>query len=299
MIGSNVPTVGGLPKGFHWAKKWRCECIQIYVTLSRRWDVPELSQKEVSQFLSAWGDSPVSKVVAHVPFLVNLASPDEDLQRKARGRLETELCRAERFGVSFLVLHPGSYTDSNREDGTKRIIEGLDAVLSKVDTPTTKILVETMSGQGTEIGASFEELARILETVKRPELLGVCFDTAHVFAAGYDIRGYKGYEEVLREFDRIVGLEQIQTVHLNDSKTPLGSRSDRHACIGEGKLGLQVFHALLRDPRFRDVPKIIEIPERDRRSQDNLELLRELRTTQGAFTARKDIYRQLILKGVS
>ena len=296
MLGCTVPTIGGLPKGFYWARKWGCECIQIYVTLSRRWNVAELSPDDVLKFKSAWEDSPVKKVVAHVPYLVNLASPDKNLWQKSKDRLSVELSRARQFGVNFLVLHPGSYGNSNKEDGMKRTIEALNSISSENNDKTTKILLETMAGQGTMIGATFEEIAHILEKVSDSEFFGVCFDTAHVFAAGYDIRDYGGYETVLREFDTIIGLHKIKTIHINDSKTDLGSRSDRHAWIGEGKLGLKVFHAMVRDTRFRNIPKILEIPESDKRSEENLRLLRKLQLIPGHLPQSKTLQKQLVRK---
>lgn len=294
MLGCTVPTLGGLPKGFSWARKWGCECIQIYVTLSRRWDVSELSAKEVVKFKSAWEDSPVKTIVAHVPYLVNLASPDKSLWRISKERLSIELSRAGQFGVNFLVLHPGSYGNSNKEDGMKRIIEAINAIASEIDNQTTQILLETMAGQGTTIGATFEEIAQILEGINNPGVSAVCFDTAHVFEAGYDIRGYKGYETVLKEFDKIIGLHRIRTIHVNDSKTKLGSRIDRHACIGEGTLGLEIFHAIMRDARFLHIPKVLEIPERDKRSEDNLRLLRKLQLIPGHLPKSKRLQKQLM-----
>jgi deoxyribonuclease-4 len=276
MIGSNVPAIGGFHAGFLWGDKWECECIQIYVTLSRRWEVPELSQKEVAVFKTAWKDSSVKQVVAHVPFLVNLASPNKEIRRKSISRLITEISRAEKFGVPFLVLHPGSCGNLTKTEGIKRVTQALDIVFQTFDKPSVKVLLETMAGQGTMLGSSFEEIAEILEKAANSEFLGVCFDTGHVFMAGYDLRSYEGHESVLEKFDKVVSLKRIGCFHLNDSKTRLGSRSDRHACIGEGELGLQVFHALLRDKRFQDTPKILEIPERDKRSKDNVELLRKL-----------------------
>lgn len=298
MLGCTVPTIGGLPKGFYWARKWGCECIQIYVTLSRRWEVSELSTEEVLHFKSAWHDSPVKKVVAHVPYLVNLASPDKNLWQKSKDRLSIELSRARQFGVNFLILHPGSYGNSGKEEGIKRTIDALNIISSEVHDQKTKILLETMSGQGTSIGSGFEEIAHILEEVKNPGLFGVCFDTAHVFAAGYDIRGYEGYETVLGEFDSIIGLKKIKTIHVNDSRTKLGSRSDRHACIGEGELGLETFHAVIRDARFLNIPKVLEIPERDKRSEDNLELLRKLRLIPGRLPKSITLQKQLTRKKI-
>jgi len=275
MLGSTVPTIGGFHTGFEWGDKWGCECIQIYITPSRKWEVSKLTKEEISKFKMAWQKSSVKEVVAHVPYLVNLASPDRKLYQKSIERLLTEISRAIKFGVSILVLHPGSYGNSKKEEGIKRVIEALNSVLQEIDFPG-KILLETMAGQGTMIGSRFEELALILERVKRPESLGICLDTGHLFMAGYDIRGYKGWESVLNEFDKLIGIEKIGAIHLNDSKTDLGSRNDRHDCIGEGKLGLQTFQAILKDKRFHNIPKILEIPERDTKSKDNLELLRKI-----------------------
>jgi len=297
MLGSNVPTIGGFHTGFKWGDKWGCEVIQIYITLSRRWNVSALTKEEISKFKMAWQESSVKEVVAHVPYLVNLASPDKKLYQKSIERLLTEISRAIKFGVSLLVLHPGSYGNSKKEEGIKRVIEALNSVLQEIDFPG-KILLETMAGQGTTVGSRFEELALILEKVKRPESLGICLDTGHLFMAGYDIRGYEGYQKILNEFDRIIGIEKIKAIHLNDSKTGLGSRSDRHACIGEGKLGLQVFHAILRDERFKGIPKILEIPERDTKSKDNLELLRNLQKRTDLLPKEKQDPIQLTLKEV-
>lgn len=297
MLGSNVPTIGGFHTGFKWGDKWGCECIQIYITLSRRWDVPNLSRQEITRFRMAWQESSVKEVVAHAPYLVNLASPDAELRKKSVKRLEIEISRAIKFGVSLLVLHPGSYGTSTREEGIKRIIEVLNRVFEEAEG-SIKILLETMAGQGTMIGFRFEEIARILEGVSKSEKLGVCLDTGHLFMAGYDIRGYKGWESVLNEFDKIIGIEKIGAIHLNDSKTGLGSRSDRHACIGEGKLGFQVFQALLKDERFRESPKILEIPERETKSKSNLELLRKLQSSSEILPEEKRDPTQLILKEV-
>jgi len=278
MLGSNVPTIGGLPMGFQWADKWGCECIQIYLTLSRRWDVPDLSENEISQFKSAWKDSLVKEVVAHLPYLANLASPDKDLYVKARDRLIIELNRAKEFNISFLVIHPGSHRGSGETSGIQRIVDSLNAVIATTDNTSTKILLETMAGQGTELGYSFEQLARMLEQVKDPNRFGICFDTCHVFAAGYGIGTYEGYERTIERLDKIIGIKRVQTFHLNDSKKGLGSHIDRHASIGEGILGLKCFHAIVQDSRFVGIPKILEIPEREEKSQQNLDLLKKLQT---------------------
>jgi len=176
-----------------------------------------------------------------------------------------------------LVLHPGSYVNPTKQEGIERIILALNKVLEKYNGKA-KILLETMAGQGTMIGSNFEELAYILNKINRPQLVGVCFDTGHIFMAGYDIRGNKGYKKVLSEFDKIIGLEKIRAIHLNDSKTDLGSRVDRHAFIDEGKIGLEMFQAIIKDKRFKNIPKILENPvalAKDTKTKDNLKLLRK------------------------
>lgn len=196
-------------------------------------------------------------------------------------------------------MHPGHSLRLDKKTGINRIIRALNSVFDNVHNSTAMILLETTAGQGTAIGSRFEEIALILEKVKKRHLLGVCFDTAHVFEAGYDIRGYQGYEKVLERFDTIVGLDKLRAIHLNDSKTALGSKVDRHASIGEGKLGLQIFHAFVRDQRFQDTPKIIEIPERDgKKVQQQLELLRKLQTTSRLISEPKSVRAQLTLDEV-
>ena len=168
--------------------------------------------------------------------------------------------------------------------------------MNHVNDSTAKILLETTAGQGTAVGSRFEEIAYILEKARKRHFLGVCFDTCHVFAAGYDIRGYRGYEKVLKKFDAIIGLDKLKVIHLNDSKTGLGSKVDRHASIDEGKLGLQVFHAFVRDPRFRDTPTVLEIPERDGKMvQQQLELLRKLQATSNPVSEPRGIRAQSTL----
>jgi len=302
MLGSNVPAHparGGLATLFRYAEEWRCECAQTYITLSRRWNVPNLTREEISNFKSAWQKSQVKQVIAHAPLLVNLASPVDNIWQKSKDRLSTELSRANRLGIQFLVLHPGYCRNLGKETGIERIIGALNNVLDNVNDLTTKILLETTAGQGTVVGSRFEEIAYILEKTRRKRFLGVCFDICHVFAAGYDIRGYRGYEKVLKKFDAVIGLDKLKVIHLNDSKTRLGFKVDRHASIGEGKLGLQIFHAFVKDMRFRDTPKVLEIPGRDgKKVQQQLELLRKLQETSSPISEPESVRAQSTLDEV-
>jgi len=299
MLGSNVPTHparGDLAILFEFSDEWHCECAQTYITLSRRWDLPDLRPGDISNFRSAWSKSQVKQVIAHVPLLVNLASSNNVIWQRSKDRLLSELLRAGKLGIQFLVLHPGYYCSSDKMTGMERIIVALDDVLENVNNSNIEVLLETTAGQGTSLGSRFEEIAYVWEKVRMNHLIGVCFDTCHVFASGYDIRGYSGYEKVLEKFDLIIGLDKLKVIHLNDSRTGLGSKVDRHASIGEGKLGLQAIHALLRDSRFQNVPKVLETTEIDgRKIPEQLEFLRKLQANSTLVSEPDGIRVQLTL----
>ncbi|MFB6186087.1 MAG: deoxyribonuclease IV [Halobacteriaceae archaeon] len=274
MLGSNIPLSNGLARGIEIGDDWGCESVQVYTTPSRTWDVPDLNEEKIDTFKDALEESGISEVVAHIPFLVNLASNDRNIRKKSKDRLLLECQRAERMGIENVVLHPGSHNSKKRE-GMNRVIEGLIEVMDLMSNPSVNILLETMAGQGTMLGSSFDELSYMIDKLDGLDNFGVCFDTAHVFMAGYDIRGGE-YNRVMSLFDDKVGKEAIMAVHLNDSKTSLGSNHDRHACIGDGELGLKTFYDVLQDEELADIPKILELPKRDERSKQDLELLREL-----------------------
>ena len=263
MLGSVVPTIGGIDKAFYWADLWDCEAVQIYLTLSRTWKVNELTDKQIQNFKYAWKKSNIKEVVSHIPYLINLASSNQETREKSIERLVIEIERAELLGVKYLILHPGSYGEASKEKGMQKIIDGLNFVLAKTGETKAKILLETMAGQGRSIGSSFNDLKQIIDNVKStsPNGIFVCLDTCHIFAAGYDIRTEKEYQKTLAEFDAIIGIDKIKTIHFNDSKTELGSRIDRHANIGEGKIGLSAFNFFMNDKRFKKIPKILETPD--------------------------------------
>lgn len=293
MIGSNVSTVGGLSMGFIQGKEWNCDCIQIYLTPSRTWKVPIIESEEIKKFRTIHSKSNIKEIVAHIPFLVNIASEDDELREKSVERLLIESKIASILGVPFLVLHPGSNRDKKK--GLKNIIEGLNLISEIKYDFMPKILLETMSGQGSMLCSKFEEIQEILDRVNKPNYFGVCFDTAHVFIAGYNFCGYGGYEKVLAEFDEIVGIKKINTIHFNDAKTTRGSRNDRHAAIGQGKMGLQVFHAMLNDDRFKSIPKILEIPERDE-SLKTLKFLKKLQNEKHIVAGKIELSNTNILE---
>lgn len=281
MLGSNVPTIGGLNVGISYAIDWNCECIQIYLTNSRKWDVDESSYEKAAIFRSNLVGSPIKSVISHVPFLVNLASPDCDIQEKSMTRLVEEVKLADSFNVPFIVLHPGSATGIAKEEGLHRIARCLNTVLKSTFNNSAGIALETMAGQGRALGSKFEEIAYIMKKCKMSDRLGVCFDTAHVFQAGYDIRGYDGWLRVLDIFEEIIGVERIRVIHINDSYTDLSSHVDRHAPVGQGQLGLQIFHAITREANFKNIPKILETPNIEQHGKRSLLLLRKLESSEG------------------
>jgi deoxyribonuclease-4 len=238
-----------------------------------------LAPADHASFREAWESSGLHPVVAHGSYLINLASPDADLRKRSIAALADELRRCEALGIPLLVTHPGAHMGTGVKEGCDRVAESLDRARAAAAAPSVIVLLETVAGQGTTLGRRFEELARMREGVSRRNLVQYCLDTCHVHAAGYDLVSESGWEETFLEFDAILGLENLRVMHINDSKNERGSRVDRHEHIGKGRLGEAPFARILRDPRFRAVPKILETPKgkdgvvMDRR---NLALLRRL-----------------------
>lgn len=276
MIGATVPTTGGIHNAFKWGDEWSIEAVQFYLTLSRRWKVDHMTDEDKDKFREAWKSSDVKEVVAHIPYLVNLTSATKSTREKSIDRMIAEIERAKELGVRYLVLHPGSPGKNGKEKGLKLLKEGFDRVFKEVNPDGVEILIETMAGQGTTLGSTFEEVREILDLLDNDKVFSVCFDSAHVLEAGYDIRGEDGYDKVLNQFEECIPLKKIKTFHLNDSKTELDSNSDRHEHIGEGEIGLRFFKKLLNDDRFEDVPKIIETPQMGEKSPKNINVLRSL-----------------------
>jgi deoxyribonuclease-4 len=227
------------------------------------WEGKPLSDHEVRSFRRAAKASGLKYLTAHDSYLINLAAPADDLYRKSIAAFRREVERAEALGLSYLVTHPGAHTGSGEDAGLARVAAALDAVHTACPGYKVKVLLETTAGQGSSLGARFEHLARLLDLVKDPGRLGVCFDTCHVFAAGYPLGTDADYDATTAEFDRVVGLKRIKAFHLNDSVKGLGSRVDRHAGIGLGEIGEHAFRRLVTDPRFRTRPMILETPKRD------------------------------------
>lgn len=270
-LGAQISTAGGLFKAFQRGDEIGCESIMIFTKSNRQWNAKPLTDKEIEKFKEAKEEyDHVYPVAVHASYLINVGSPDDALWEKSYQALKVEVERAESLKIPYITFHPGAFTDADEQTGLENISQALRRLLEETDGYQTIVCLETMAGTGTTLGYRFEHLAHLLEhghTDKDGERLGVCFDTCHVLAAGYDIRTPKAYEETLTEFDRLIGLDRIKCFHLNDSKYELGDRRDRHAHIGEGAVGLDGFANFLNDPRWADHPAHLETPKEEKDDQ--------------------------------
>ena len=260
-LGAHESISGGLYKAFDRAQSATCDAVQIFVKSNRSWAVKPLTEDEVAQFKVKAEQTGIQPVVGHTSYLLNLGTPDDALWARSRDMLITELERCEALGVSWLVLHPGSHVGSGEEAGMARVAQGLGEVHAATPGFRAQILLETTAGQGSSLGHTFEQLARIIALAPEGERLGVCLDTCHVFAAGYELRTEEGYAATIEAFDRAIGLERLKALHLNDTKGELGNRKDRHEHIGKGHIGLEGFRNLLNDPRLAHLPGFLETPK--------------------------------------
>ena len=259
LLGAHISIAGGTHEAPPRAKKIGATAMQIFTKMANRWAERACEGDECNAFRSALAETSVKAISAHDSYLINLASPDEVLRARSLDSFLSELRRCEALGLQYLVSHPGNYMD-DRDAGIARNAEAIGAALEQVPGKTM-ILMETTAGSGTAIGANFEEMARLIALIPTPHRrrMGVCIDTAHIFAAGYDIT--TDYDGVMQRFDDVIGLRRLRMMHLNDSKAPLGSRRDRHELIGEGAIGEGAFRRIMNDARLARVPKVIETPK--------------------------------------
>ena len=262
-FGAHFSTAGGVTKAIDLAIRHGADACQIFTKNANQWAAKPLVQADCEKFRAATGRAGIRHPTAHDSYLINLASPDPALHAKSVAAFAEEIRRADQLGLSYLVSHPGAHVGTGEEAGLERVVKGYDAALAEVPDSRVTVLLETTAGQGSCLGAKFEHLAQILQSVVRPERYGVCLDTCHVFAAGYDLRTPESYYAVMTEFDAVVGLSQIKLFHVNDSLKGLGSRVDRHAGLGQGEIGPDAFRLLATDPRFADLPMVLETPKED------------------------------------
>jgi deoxyribonuclease-4 len=269
---------GGIAKSFTRGEQVGCEAMQIFSKNDRQWKAKSYTPDDVAAFKAEQARTGIGPVIVHCSYLVNLAAAADELWEKSIAAFTDELERCALLGIPAIVVHPGAHTGSGEENGLRREADALNRLFDAGIGAGVTVLLENTAGQGTALGWRFEHLARLLELVERRERLGVCLDTCHLLAAGYDIRTADTYAATMNEFARVVGLEQLKAWHLNDSQKDLGSRVDRHTHIGEGCIGLEAFRLLVNDPRFVDLPMIIETPKGKDMAEDveNLARLRAL-----------------------
>lgn len=277
-LGAHMSIAGGLHKAIERAVAAGCGTLQIFTRSSNQWKGKLISDADAELFRSTFAVSGLHEVISHDIYLINLAAPPGETRDKSLAAFADEMATCARLGINKIVMHPGSHTNDPPEVGLQRVIEAFDQLFCEVPQYQGLVLLETTAGQGTNLGRHFDELRTIIAGSRYPERFAICFDTCHTFAAGYDTTTPQGYQAVMDEFDRILGLERLQCFHFNDSKKGLGSRVDRHDHIGQGMLGLEPFRRIMNDPRFVTIPKILETPkgDNDEMDQANLALLRGL-----------------------
>jgi len=279
-LGAHVSAEGGVQLAPGRAAEIDAVVLQLFTKQPSRWAEPKIDQGTADAFKAARAEHGIEVAGAHDSYLINLSSPERRLWRMSQRSFEAELGRCAALGLDFLVTHPGNATDGDLAAGLERNAEGVTESLEAVEGPT-RVLLELTAGSGSSVGGTFENLRAIIDGIPEAQRgrVGVCLDTCHAYSAGYDLVG--DYEGVWERFDEVIGIDRLGLIHLNDSKHPLGSRKDRHETIGEGTLGVEPFARIMRDPRLRGVPKVLETPKGDdpvAADRGNLDLLRSLRS---------------------
>lgn len=275
--GAHMSIAGGVDRAMERAARVGTRAIQLFTKNNTQWKGKPISQTEAEAFAASATRLNVRAVAAHDCYLINLAAPDPVILKKSRMAFLDEMDRADLLNIPNLVFHPGSAISQSEPDGIARVAESLNWLTTQRPASRVTMALETTAGQGSSLGWRFEQIAAIIERVERSERLGVCFDTCHVFAAGYPIDEPDGYERTMREFDAVIGLDRLKLFHMNDSLRERGSRVDRHEHIGQGRIGLKGFRLLVNDPRFMDTPMILETPKDETGRDDILNLRRLMR----------------------
>ena len=279
LLGAQMSIAGGVDLAPLRGQEVGCRAIQLFTKSSNQWRARPLPTEEIERYRANLQAAGIAQAVAHDSYLINLASTDPALHQRSMAAFLEELERAEALGIPYLVTHPGAHMGAGEEAGLRQVANSLRELLKRTKDYRVQVVLETTAGQGSTLGHRFEQIAVLLDAIGIPERTGVCLDTCHIFAAGYDIRTPDGYADVLSAFDRVVGISHLRVIHLNDSKKDLGCRVDRHEHIGKGAIGLEAFRCLVTDSRLRGRPMILETPKdgdfvsADRR---NLNTLRRL-----------------------
>jgi deoxyribonuclease-4 len=271
-LGAHMSVAGGLPRAVDRAMMHHCDALQIFAKNASQWRGRLVSREEIREFRAKVKASGIDPVVSHASYLINLATTSAPLRQQSLDAMGDELDRAEALGLLGVVLHPGCYTVGSEAEGLELVAESLLELLKARRRGKTMVLLEHTAGQGTALGATFEQLASIIAKMNDHARVGVCLDTCHLLASGYDICSPEGYASTFKQFGRLVGLDRLKVFHLNDSKKPLGSRIDRHEHIGAGCLGLEPFRRLVNDRRFHGLPMLLETPKTEGRSPTQIQI---------------------------
>jgi deoxyribonuclease IV len=272
LLGAHMSVAGGLPRAVERAIVHRCEAFQIFSKNANQWRGRVVPPEEVREFRDKVAAAGFTIVVSHASYLINLAAPNGLLRQRSMAAMGDEIDRAEALGLLGVVLHPGCYTQGSEQAGLDLIAAALLDLFAARPHGRTMVLLEQTAGQGTALGVTFEQLAAIIAGTGSHARLGVCLDTCHLLAAGYDVRSSEGYTETFSRFDSLIGFDRLRVFHLNDSKKPCGSRVDRHEHIGKGHLGLPMFRRLVNDSRFQHLPMLLETPKTEGRSPTSIEI---------------------------
>ena len=280
VLGAHVSTAGGIHNAIKNGDELHCNAIQIFLANPNRWESKPPTAEVIEKFGKAWTDSSIQAVLVHDIHLSNLASPKQEVLEKSRQQFKRQMELAQTVQISYIVTHLGAHLGQGETFGLNQLSDSFNYLFETAAAPDVTVLLETTAGQGTNLGYRFEHLRDIIGTSKYPNRFGVCLDTCHVFAAGYDIRTETDCETMFDRFDTIIGLDRLQAFHLNDAKSAYQSRVDRHEHIGEGNIGTTAFAYILNDSRFAEVPLIIETPNMNTMHGKNLETLRSLVKTE-------------------
>jgi deoxyribonuclease-4 len=273
LLGAHTSTSGGVLQAIGRASACGFTAAQIFVKNNKQWFAPPLAEAEAAAFRKARKAAQLF-VFAHNSYLVNLGSPDDQMFNTSIRAMIAELQRAEALGLPFMVMHPGSHGGAGEESGLRRIVKGLDAIAAATRGFRCRLALEVTAGQGNALGYRLEHLTSLMEGVQDESRLGFCLDTAHLYAAGYNLRTARHYEETMAQIKKFLGFRRVLALHLNDSKVPLGKRVDRHALLGEGEIGLGCFRRIVADPRWASTPKVLETPKSEDMHEDVESLLK-------------------------
>jgi deoxyribonuclease-4 len=278
-FGFHISIAGGLSRVVERAHIRGCDTIQLFSRNPRGWKYDPLDQKDAAEFRSSIQSSNLFPIFLHLPYLPNIASQESKFYKRSIDSIATDLKRAEQLGAQYLIIHIGHRLESSQDEAVEAVAQGINQAFERVKNPVI-LLMENTAGQGTEIGYDFDQIQKIIERVHDSQRMGICLDTAHSFEAGYDLSNKEGIERTLASFDKTIGLERLHLLHLNDSKTPLGSRKDRHWHIGEGYIGPDGFRNLINHPSLKHLPGIMETPRKDTvEDLKNMKVVRSLAVT--------------------